>query len=330
MRDSRHGIPWHGFSRPRPTFRVYRQVETGERTPRDAPPRRRPDGALVFLSVALGLSLLVIGFLLGRSSLDRRFEDTRPGSSGLGHGPASRAEEGLAPAAPPSRDAHAPSPSSESREGLSAARAVELGRIALEAMGSAPPTTQGGLEPSTDPTEARLKVDAEGHITIQNEAARSSPYGPNDAARGLVPDADPHPSAPSSASHSQEGQRALEVYFERVHRIQSTASGDPNALAQELLASLLQGDGTSFDALTRSFQSVQREVRALEPPPSCIEYHRELLALIADSQAILSEVKRAVDAHDAPGLAAIAGRGEGVKTRVEALDRVEKALLRRR
>ncbi|MBK8725298.1 MAG: hypothetical protein IPL96_04380 [Holophagaceae bacterium] len=141
----------------------------------------------------------------------------------------------------------------------------------------------------------------------------------------------PAPAAlvPAGPSDPQDPQRgAVAAYFAALDRIApGQLAGDPQAVAQEVVAGLAKGDASGFDRLLAQADEARRRVAALVPPPPCAAFHQESLALLDENLVLLRSVKRSLEGGEGEGgMASLVARAQAVQARSEGLERADKAL----
>jgi hypothetical protein len=115
---------------------------------------------------------------------------------------------------------------------------------------------------------------------------------------------------------------AARDYFLRMQAIQTVGpTGDTGELANKLLtASVSGGDTSGFDDLIRVTEAGADRVRAITPPACCVEYHQRLLAMLAESSAMVRRLKTAITTNDAAALGTLAASGSSLQARATALE----------
>ncbi len=144
-----------------------------------------------------------------------------------------------------------------------------------------------------------------------------------------APGAPPALLVPSGNPDPQDPQRpAVQAYFQALDQIApGQLAGDPQALAQEMVAGLGRGDATGFDRMVAQAEAARAKVAALAPPVPCAAFHQESLALLDENLTLLRGVKRALDGREGESpLGPLLARAQTVQARAEALERADKAL----
>ncbi len=135
--------------------------------------------------------------------------------------------------------------------------------------------------------------------------------------------------APSEQINPSDAERAaVEAYFDAIDRIQPTAmNGDAEGVAGGIASALANGDTSGLDGMIRDTEVAKASLAAVSPPPPCAVHHRESLGSLDDALQVLRSLKAAMESPDAAGaLAAVATRGNALRSRAEALKREEGTL----
>ncbi|MFN8009955.1 MAG: hypothetical protein U0P81_00990 [Holophagaceae bacterium] len=135
---------------------------------------------------------------------------------------------------------------------------------------------------------------------------------------------------PEGAADPQDPMRAaVQAYFAAMDRIApGQASGDPQALAQDMLAGLAKGDASGFDRMMADSQKARRRLAQLAPPPPCAAFHQESLALLDENLALLRAMRSALagGSPEESSLTTLAARAQAAQARAEALAQADRAL----
>ncbi len=121
----------------------------------------------------------------------------------------------------------------------------------------------------------------------------------------------------------------MAAYFAQVERVQGSGElpGGSDA-AQRLLAAVLQGDTSGFDRLIAETAQTESEVEGIEAPPECHAYHDSLVALLEESQALLTDLRVAIAGEDTDRLSSLGARATSLQTKAEELRAQEQELRR--
>ena len=95
-----------------------------------------------------------------------------------------------------------------------------------------------------------------------------------------------------------------------------------------MLMAMLQGDTSEFDRLVAAAEAAEREVKAIQAPPECQPYHALLVSVLAESRALLADLRAATGGQDTGGLANLAARAASLQAEAEELRTRERALRR--
>ena len=123
---------------------------------------------------------------------------------------------------------------------------------------------------------------------------------------------------------------AVAAYFQAVEGIQPASSGDPESMAQQVVAGLGKGDLSGFDGMIQQAKATRNRLAAITPPQPCAAYHRESLEGLDAGLDLMREIKKDLSS---PGQEAsainLAERANALKVRTEALQFQEKSLKQR-
>lgn len=152
---------------------------------------------------------------------------------------------------------------------------------------------------------------------------------PPPPAVAALPPRPPAPTAPQSpAVPPADPQRAaVAAYFQAVDRIQPQRQGDPEAVAQQVMAGFGKGDTSDFEGMIQEAQTTRDRLAAITPPPPCAAYHRESLAILDGGLDLTRAIKAALGGTNPP--ADLTDKATALKTRSEALQAQEQELKRR-
>ena len=107
-------------------------------------------------------------------------------------------------------------------------------------------------------------------------------------------------------------------------------TSDTGEFANKLLVASMNGDSSGFDELIKVMQTGAASAQAITPPPCCVEYHRQLLGMLAESVEMMRGLKAAIGKNDTAALTSLAASGGSLQTRANALDaeakRIKKSL----
>ncbi len=159
--------------------------------------------------------------------------------------------------------------------------------------------------------------------TISTGGTPSSGPGPEPAPPAMIPSGMVIPPGdPARAS--------VAAYFQAVEAIQPPASGDPETLAQQVVAGLAKGDMSGFDGMIQQAKMARERVSAITPPQPCAAYHRESLASLDAGLELMRDMKNALSTsgQDAAAIQ-LADRAYALKARTDALQIQENALKQR-
>lgn len=148
---------------------------------------------------------------------------------------------------------------------------------------------------------------------------------PMPVARPAAPAAVAAPPAP----RTDPDRAAVASYFRTLATIQPAAQGEPEGLAQEVMAGFGKGDTSAFDKMDKQAQETRARLAAVTPPAPCAAFHRETLACMDAGLDLMRGIRNAMAAGDAAALGNLPDRANALKTRSEALKSQETALKHR-
>lgn len=139
------------------------------------------------------------------------------------------------------------------------------------------------------------------------------------------------PAAAPPAAGQHEGAAAARVaaYFAQVERVHGSGGlPQDQAGVQRMLIGMLQGDTSDFDRLMVATGTAEREVKTIQAPPECQAHHAMLVSLLAESRALLADLRAATVGQDTDGLASMAARAASLQAKAEELKTLERELRR--
>jgi hypothetical protein len=155
------------------------------------------------------------------------------------------------------------------------------------------------------------------------------PVAPPTAPAPIVappPVAPPEPTGAAVPAIDPAEKAAVARYFRAVGALQNVEVGNPQAAATELVNSAASGDSSGLQKLVAQAREAERKAQAVTPPPPCAHYHKQLVAVLAESRAMMQQLERSVGGGNLDGLQALLGRANATKGRSEALAREERQI----
>lgn len=206
------------------------------------------------------------------------------------------------------------------------AGAAVLALVFLLGRASAP--APRGLAPSPPAPAAAPAAEAPAQVPATTEAPAPEPAAPPAPPAALRPVV--RPAVPPPAAGSSE-RAAVQAYFAAVERIQPAQSGDPDAVAQQLVGGLAKGDSSGLDGMFQQAQATRARLAAITPPAPCAAFHRESLAVLDGGLEMMQSLKQSLASSGQGGSALqdLSARANELKARSEALQAQEKALRQR-
>lgn len=191
-------------------------------------------------------------------------------------------------------------------------RSQAIARDSAEPAASPAGTAQPGIAAGAQPAGAPALMPS------------VAPAAPASAQAPAPPLATDPPGGPDATSVARD-------YFASVQAIQTFGpAGDTGEFANKLLVASMNGDSSGFDDLIKVMQDGSARVQAITPPACCVEYHHQLLGMLAESVEMMRGLKAAIAKNDAAALTSLAASGSSLQTRANALDaeakRIKKAL----
>jgi len=125
-----------------------------------------------------------------------------------------------------------------------------------------------------------------------------------------------------------DGDRAaVQAYFRALDGLQPDVKGEPDQVAQEVMAGFAKGDTARFDGMDRQAQTARNRMAALTPPAPCAAFHQESLAVMEADLDLMRGIRQAMAATDgSTALGALTEKANALKARTEALKARETAL----
>lgn len=205
-----------------------------------------------------------------------------------------------------------------------------LGRETGRRATAGPQVQAGSPGVSAPPPKPAIEVT----LTPQLPARESQAPGTDPSAEAAQPsEADrPGPSAPPTAAppQAQAARAAVAAYFKAVDDAQPDTSGNPEAVAQQVVAGLGKGDTSGFDEMIQQAQRTRNRMAAIAPPQPCAAFHRESLASLDAGLDLMRAMKKALASSEpGPQVASLTDQANAMKTRSEALQAQEAALRQR-
>jgi len=206
------------------------------------------------------------------------------------------------------------------------AGAAVLALVFLLGRASAP--APRGLAPSPPAPAAAPAAEAPAQVPATTEAPAPEPAAPPAPPAALRPVV--RPAVPPPAAGSSE-RAAVQAYFAAVERIQPAQSGDPDAVAQQLVGGLAKGDSSGLDGMFQQAQATRARLAAITAPAPCAAFHRESLAVLDGGLEMMQSLKQSLASSGQGGSALqdLSARANELKARSEALQAQEKALRQR-
>ncbi len=164
--------------------------------------------------------------------------------------------------------------------------------------------------PMAAPAAARIERRPDGTVLLSNRSST---------------DATPRATSKSPRDY---GGSAAAAYFLRIDTIHSrSGAGDPTTFAMGLIKAGLGGSTAGFDQLIADTQRVEKDIRAVTPPPSCEGYHEASLVALSESREILEEMKTAFAERDFSRLNTIAEQASNLQVKANALQDMREQII---
>lgn len=124
-----------------------------------------------------------------------------------------------------------------------------------------------------------------------------------------------------------DARARVAAYFSQMDSIQSAGTtGDPEEFATTMLGAAVSGDFSGIDALVRAAGDAERRAAAVQPPGECAEYHRQALAMLQESKALVTTLRDGLKRNDANVLTSVGASAQAMKSRADSLAAAEKSL----
>jgi hypothetical protein len=184
-------------------------------------------------------------------------------------------------------------------------------------------------------------------VVVREQAARAT-YRPAEGETTAPPPSQPlsteafssgfSPSPPAAQSPAAslytgggaEGE-SVRRYFRQVDGIGSSEemSGDLNETASMMVQGAFKGDFSSIDGLINKCRRLQEQVRALEVPPPCAEFHRKTLGVLESSMGLYVDLRAIIQGGDLSGLTRLTEMAGQLKNSSRELESMQKEILSR-
>ena len=126
---------------------------------------------------------------------------------------------------------------------------------------------------------------------------------------------------------SNDGVVEVVAYFAKVDRIQAGPAGmSADAFAQQLAAEASQGKVQGFDELQTDLERMEKELRAITPPPPCREFHELTLSSAADAKSLMLDLRRAFAGGDTSNVQALAIRAQAAQDKMKQVESARRAI----
>ena len=134
----------------------------------------------------------------------------------------------------------------------------------------------------------------------------------------------------NNAPIDNSDRESVQSYFKAIEKIQpNQLSGDPNAIANNLVSSMSIGDTSGIDNIISITKDAKNKLKNLLPPSPCSNYHSELLQSLEEGLEIMNTLKKAISSSDTSSLMTIASKGKALQSRSTELARKKQALVTR-
>jgi hypothetical protein len=138
------------------------------------------------------------------------------------------------------------------------------------------------------------------------------------------------PLAPAHTDAADTGDKAaVEHYFSVADRLQNADVADPEAAGGSLIAAATSGDLSGLRALTGKARQTEQTARALTPPASCLQFHKQLLHILAQNRELLQRLESGIGGGDVSALPALLEQANATKSHADALAREERTVKKR-
>lgn len=175
-------------------------------------------------------------------------------------------------------------------------------------------------------------------LTTSSARAQDLSLTPTISPGGSPSTESPRPEPPPSAAipsgtmvpPGDPARASVAAYFQAVEAIQPASSGDPETMAQQVMAGLGKGDMSGFDGMIQQAKAMRNRLSTIMPPQPCAAYHRESLASLDAGLDLMRDMKQALSTPGQDDAAIqLADRANALKARTDALQLQEHALKQR-
>lgn len=167
-------------------------------------------------------------------------------------------------------------------------------------------------EPLSSPAPAPASPSpAPAAVATASPAATPPPASPPEAAAPAPP-----PSAPDTDAS------AVRVYLTSLEAALTTsaAGGDPDAMAQAIVADAMSGSTAGIDTLLANTEDARARAAALTPPPPAADLHRQTLALLDDTLVVYGELRAGIASRDLASLSQLQPRAARLSRKALEVD----------
>ena len=101
---------------------------------------------------------------------------------------------------------------------------------------------------------------------------------------------------------------------------------EPNAFAQQILSSTMNGDTSGFDGLISSYENAKTQISAITPPAECRNYHKSCIALLDEGAGLLYDIKAAMAGQDINILLSMQAKATTLESTAREVDNMAKEI----
>jgi hypothetical protein len=196
---------------------------------------------------------------------------------------------------------------------------------------SSPASHEGPL-PAEPAGELATTAGPQGSLAGPGETPASLAPARLAAAPGAPPAsvAGEAPVAGASADSSGSLRREVAQYFSTIDGIDvgKSLTGDPQALAQQILAQALGGDTSALDDLIATQRAVVQKLQGIRPPPPCAEHHRRTLALVEKTMGMTRGLREALGGGNSEALLGLESVGREAERESQELKSLDQQIRR--
>ncbi len=148
---------------------------------------------------------------------------------------------------------------------------------------------------------------------------------PEPVATASAPSPAPAATAPPAPAPEPDGaapDAAVPAYLAALDAALTTsaAGGDPDELAQAIVADALSGSTVGIDTLIENTRRARARAAGLQPPSPAAELHRQTLSLLDDTLTVYADLRAGITKRDLASLDSLQPRAAELGRKAAAID----------